>query len=69
MNKYQTRQEEKQEDQKKQKKVDDWDKNSDLEISDEKDELDAAYKDLMMLEKSGIIPLEDVEDIMAYADK
>ena len=44
----------------------DREENPDLDDSEENDELDTAYEDLMMLEQSASIPFEDVEDIMAY---
>ena len=47
----------------------DWEVNADSDDSGENDELDAAYKDLIMLEQSGIIPFEDFVDIIAYVDK
>ena len=49
--------------------MDDWEENTDENNLVEYDELDASFEDLMMVEQSGRIPFEDVEDIIAYVDK
>ena len=69
MHKQQTRLEGKQEDQELQSEVDDWEPNAESDNSDENDQLDTVSEDLMMLEQSGIVPFEDVEDITAYVVK
>ena len=49
--------------------MDDWEEKVDEDDWEKNDELDAAYKKLIMLERSERIPFEDVEDIMTYIDK
>ena len=56
IDKQQTRQEERREDQKLQSDVDDWEENADLDDLEVSDKLDAAYKEVMLLEKCGFIP-------------